>query len=76
MNPGVVEEVGKVATGIVEAMKNQPLMIAVLVLNAMIFYFVFTSISARREQDHKIMTTLLDEHRETTKLLYSCLPGK
>ena len=33
MNPGVVEEGGKVATGVIEALKSQPIALALIVMN-------------------------------------------
>jgi hypothetical protein len=40
MNPGIVEEGGKVASGAVEAMKGTPLGIALLVVNMAFLAFV------------------------------------
>ena len=49
---GVVEETGKVATSVVDAMRNQPLAIANIVLNIafLIFLFYYVSIIARRAE--------------------------
>ena len=40
MNPGAVEEGAKVATTVVEGLKNQPLSLALIVLNVVFILFV------------------------------------
>lgn len=41
MNPGVTEEVGKVATSTVEALKATPVVLAMVVLNIVLFALIF-----------------------------------
>jgi hypothetical protein len=40
MNPGAVEEGAKVASGVVEGLKSQPLSLALIVLNVLFILFV------------------------------------
>jgi hypothetical protein len=52
MNPGAIEEVGKVATGTIDALKNQPLMIALIVLQALVLAAVlYNSLSRQASVD-------------------------
>ena len=69
------EQVAKVANNIVDALRNQPMMIAILVFNALIFTFVFYSVHDRRQQDHVIMTQLINDQSEVRRLLFQCLPN-
>lgn len=48
MNPGPVEEGGKVASGVVDALKTQPLSLALIVLNViflLVGYFMIIKIA-------------------------------
>ena len=69
------ESVAKVANNIVDALRNQPMVMAILVFNALIFIFVFYSVHDRRQQDHVIMKQLIDDQTEVRKLLFQCLPN-
>jgi hypothetical protein len=59
MNPGGVEEVGKVATGVIDALKNQPMMIALIIFNLTIIIALFFGISSERKDTGDIMKTLI-----------------
>lgn len=48
MNPGVTEEGAKVATGVVDALRSQPLSLALIILNCLFLivgYFIFAKSS-------------------------------
>ena len=40
MNPGAVDEGAKVATGVVEGLRSQPLSLALIVVNVVFVFFV------------------------------------
>jgi hypothetical protein len=72
MNPGPVEEVGKVAGGIVESLKSQPLALALVIMNCALlglFFFVTSTIAKQRERE---ITMLYAEHKEVRELLSRC----
>jgi hypothetical protein len=62
MNPGAVEEAGKVAGGFIDSMKSQPLALALIVLNViflLIFWFIFDRASHRnQERETQLYATL------------------
>lgn len=73
MNPGAVEEGAKVATGIVEGLRQQPLSLALIVLNlSFIAFTVFLTyeINARTIRQYEVKDALI------TKLIDQCRDGK
>ena len=73
MNPGVTEEVGKVAGGFVSSLKDQPLSLALVVMNlAMLvfFYFLLNTVATQRERE---ITQLHQEQREVREMLGKCI---
>lgn len=74
MNPGAVEEGAKVAGGFIEAMKSQPLALALALCNltllALFFYIAHWS-GSNRAMEFK---ALLESNKEVQKLLYNCTP--
>ena len=69
MNPGAIEEVGKVASGTIEALKNQPLMIALIVLQALVLAAVLYNSLARQESIDKQFANIF-------QLLDTCMKNK
>lgn len=54
MSPGPAEEVGKVASGVVEGLRAQPISLALIVLNIIFLfvgYLVLTKVSDRAAAD-------------------------
>jgi hypothetical protein len=72
----VIEEVGKVATGVVDAMKNSPIVLAIIVLQALVLILLYLSSSALRAQEHEIMGMLVKEQGSMSKLLAGCQPSR
>ena len=71
MNPGAMEEGGKVATGFIDAMKTNPLALALVVCNVLLlalFAYVIRVADHNRDQ-------LLEMQKETQKMLYRCNPN-
>jgi hypothetical protein len=77
MNPGgIVEETGKVATGIVDAMKNQPMVLALIVLNAIIIAGIYFAVVDGRRNQQEIFKMLISNAEKAQDLLAKCvIPG-
>ena len=76
MNPGPLEEGAKVATTFIDAMKQNPLVLAVLVFALVAVVFIFLATSEFRAQSKEVMNELLSQHKELTSLLSRCVvPG-
>lgn len=70
MNPGPVEEAGKVAGGFIDAMKTQPLALALCIMNLglMFLFYVIANTAGHR------FDVILEQQKEVQKLLYNCTP--
>jgi hypothetical protein len=66
MNPGSIDEVGKVATSTIEALKNQPLMLALVILQAFVLGAVLYSSISRQN-------AVTDQFKHVYELLESCM---
>ena len=66
MNPGPAEEVGTTARSVVDALKSQPLILVLLLINIMFVAFLFF---AMREQAQRKDSLIAD----LTRLLAACL---
>jgi len=79
MNPGPVEEVGKVASGFVESLKQQPLSLALVVMNFALLgllYYVAGMAAGARERE---VSLVYADQKEIRELLSKCVvqqPGK
>jgi hypothetical protein len=74
MNPGPVEEASKVAAGFMEAMKSQPLALALVACNLTLlalFFYVASYAGSNRSNEFK---AIMEMQREVQKLLYNCTP--
>lgn len=75
MNPGgPVEEAGKVATGFLDVMRTQPLVLAMIVMNFALIGYVFYAGReevASRTENAKLIISL---QSKTQELLQSCVP--
>lgn len=70
MNPGGIgEEIGKTSRSAIDAMRAQPFMLAVLILNALIFGAVSLSVYSERTYEAQAREQL-------TQLLSLCLKGQ
>lgn len=77
MNPGgIVEETGKVATGVVDAMKNQPMVLALIVFNAIIIMGIYFAVTDQRKHQQEIVKLLIANADKAQDLLAKCvIPG-
>ena len=70
---GATEEVGRVSNNIVDALKREPLSLALVVMNIALlafFYFILSSVASQRERE---VTQLHQEQKEVRDLLARCV---
>ena len=70
MNPGLIEESGKVASGFVAAMATNPLALALVACNVLLLGLFFYAVSATTGKFNILMT----QQQEVQKMLYNCTP--
>lgn len=76
MNPGPIEEAGKVASGFMHVMRDQPLALALAICNIALlalFYYVASWAGNNRADEFKAIMAM---QREVQQLLYTCVPAK
>lgn len=73
MTPGPSEEVGKVATSFIEAMKAQPITLAVLVFNLVVIVMIYFTGKEFRANSDRVVNTLLTQQREMVDMLSRCI---
>jgi hypothetical protein len=73
MNPGVVEETGKVAVGIIDALKSTPMSIAMILTNASLIVFLFYSQNQFYNQRQELSKLWIEETSRTMTLLSKCI---
>ena len=73
MNPGPAEEVGKAAGSFMDIMRQQPLSLALVVMNLAllgIFYVILVRVSDTRTREFQLLQT---EQKEVRELLARCV---
>lgn len=73
MNPGVSEEVGKTARGIVQVMESQPLSLALVLMNVLLVAYLFYSGSQMLSQRQEASKMIMDWSSRTDVLLGNCV---
>lgn len=74
MNPGPVEEAGKVAGGLIDAMKSQPLALGLLICNILLLcLFAYIAHWAGNNRAAEF-SALMAMNKEVQQLLYNCTP--
>ena len=73
MNPGPVEEVGKVASGVVDALKAQPAVLALTVAQFATLIFIFYALHAGAQFRDMMLKQSFEYQREVTQLLARCV---
>jgi hypothetical protein len=68
------EQGAKVATGVVDALRSQPMVLALIVLNAIVLLAVFWSIKDTREKSHELTKINLEQLAKAQDLLAKCVP--
>ena len=73
MNPGPVEEVGKTAGIFIDAMKSQPLALALVVMNLALLGLIWFTMTINNETRKREFEALQNEQKEVRELLSRCL---
>ena len=73
MNPGAVEEGGKVAGSLIEGLKGQPITLAMVVFNVLFIAAVYWGLSDQRRQQNEITKIMLGNMRQMEELLAKCI---
>ena len=74
MNPGPVEDVGKVATSIVESLKSSPATLALIAFFSIFLVLFYMSIRDQRVSMEKVQSTLIAQIGKMSEMLYNCAP--
>ena len=76
MNPGPVEEVGKVTNTFMEIMRAQPLSLALVIMNIgllVVFWLILTTVAENNKlREHE----LFEQQKHTSELLSRCVVPK
>jgi hypothetical protein len=54
------EKAEGIATAVVDAMRSQPMMLAIIVLNLIIFVLLYFSATDVRKREHKLLLTIVE----------------
>jgi hypothetical protein len=69
MNPGAAEEGVKVAGGIVEALKSQPALLAMMVANFALLVFIFYALHSGAQYRETLVKQVFDNSQQIHELL-------
>ena len=72
MNPGPIEETGKVATGVIDALKSSPALLGIIVLNGLIFGMLYFVAKENRSRQHELTQLLLENQIKMQEMLVHC----
>jgi hypothetical protein len=70
MNPGPVEEAGKVTETFMDIMKGQPLALALVVMNVMLMVLLYFDATINRD----LRRAELEQQKNVSELLANCVP--
>lgn len=73
MSPGPVEEGGKIATALVESLKAQPAILAILVFNLILMGLVYFSTKEFRALNERVISTLLTQQKDMVDMISRCV---
>lgn len=77
MNPGPVEEAGKLAGTFMDSLKQQPLSLALVVMNVALLGIFFYVINVNAKQREREVALIYADQKEIRNLLAKCVvPGK
>jgi hypothetical protein len=75
-SPGAAEEGVKVAGSIVDALKTNPALLALIVLSFGMLGFTFYEAQLFSAQRGDLLKVMIEQQRETSVLLAQCWPGQ
>jgi hypothetical protein len=73
MNPGIGEEAGQTARSFIDALKQQPAVLALIVANIAMLVFMFYALAKAAEFRHTMIDGQLDYQKHVTELLSKCV---
>jgi hypothetical protein len=74
MNPGPVQEGSKIAGNAIEALKSQPMTLAMVIFNCVFIGSVYFGIQNQRNQQAKLMEKMLEQSEKAQAMLFQCVP--
>ena len=72
-NMSIIQEGGKVASGVVDAMKSQPLVLALIIFNVVFLVLIYLGLNNQRNQQHDLMKMMLSNQQNVNELLAKCI---
>jgi hypothetical protein len=73
---GPAEEAGKVASGVVDALKSQPILLALVMFNAAFIAMVYFAAMDNRQRTGEMVKHLLENQEKMQEMLSRCAPGR
>jgi hypothetical protein len=73
MNPGLADEAGATARGLIDALKAQPAVLALTVANIAMMVFLFYALSGAAQFREQALANQYTLMRETAQLLSKCI---
>lgn len=73
MNPGVADEVGQTARGLIDALKAQPAVLALSLAQIAMLVFMFYALFKAAEFRDVMIKAQFNEQRHVTELLSKCI---
>ena len=73
MNPGPVEEAGQTARSFIEALRQQPATLALIIANISLLVFIFYALAKGAEFRDQSLKNQFELMRETSLLLSKCI---
>jgi hypothetical protein len=71
---GPVEEGAKVATGVIESLKGQPIILSLVLFNVLFMGAVAWGTAEARRDFTKTISLLIEKQDKTAEMLYRCTP--
>jgi hypothetical protein len=71
--PGAVEETSKVASSLIESMKHQPMVLALVIFNLMFAILVFLGSKDFRANQLKLMSMMIELTGKSQEMLGKCI---
>jgi len=72
MSPGVAEEGGKIAVSVIDSMKSQPMLLAMVIFNVIFVAAVFWGVKDHRAQTAELIKIMLAQSDKAQTLLAQC----